>query len=92
MRELCDREFDILCLAADALDRPEHDPDKGYLSVEQFAEAILGSCPGPRTALTYAREYVFRLCSEGLLEMHQRRGTLYRATGLAQRYLASTAR
>jgi hypothetical protein len=84
MRELTDREFDLLCTAADA---------RGFVSLEEFAAAILPTCPGPRTAKRYASESAWSLVRAGLLRSRERvhLGCAYQITPLGRQYLRCPA-
>lgn len=78
MRNLTERELSLLRIAADS---------PGFLSQEEFAEAILPTCPGPRTAKTYTAECVWELLRMGCLKEHERRPRRYKITAWGLSYL-----
>lgn len=82
LEQLIDREFDILCTLADA---------DAWLSMQDLADSILDTSPGPRCARRYAVEIVWRLMKAGLIEQKERKEALYQITRLGRRYLETPA-
>lgn len=79
---LTDREFDILCTAADAGRK---------ISVDELATAILPDCPGPRCARKYAAETAWRLMRAGFLDDDGSARLRYQITDAGRHFLESPA-
>jgi hypothetical protein len=83
MRNLTERELLMLRTAAES---------PGFLTQEEFAEAILPMCNGPRTAKTYTAECLWELLSLGCLVKHERRPRRYKITNWGLSYLRLAVR